>query len=231
MQSWGGPVAGDDRPSLDVPTKSGVIGLIAGALGIDRREVDRLASLHASYAFAVRVDRRGTPGVDYHTTLDVPTAEGGKRNYAVISKRRYLHDSAFSALLVVRAKPTETLDGIVEALRHPAFVPFLGRRACPPSVPVVGRSPCPIEGADWRGLFDQVPLDPGDDVPPLDVHLDAELAPEAIHRPRRQRDVLMGRMPRLFGERVVHVTRWTPPEGKAKSSAPRVEESIDEWFR
>ncbi len=111
MQSWGGPVAGNDRPSFDVPTKSGVLGLVASALGIERTEVERLAQLHRSFALAVRVDKRGTVGVDYHTTLDVPTADGGNRgDMAVISKRRYLYDASFAALLVARegAPPSRT---------------------------------------------------------------------------------------------------------------------------
>jgi len=221
MQSWGGPVAGNDRPSLDVPTKSGVIGLVAGALGIDRDEVAPLAALHAAFALAVRVDRRGTPGVDYHTTLEVPTADGKVRKDAVISKRRYLYDAAFTALLVAR-NGAPPLEEIAEALRCPHFAPFLGRRACVPSGRVCERGP--VEGADWRALLDQVPPAerPGD--PPLDVHLDAELAPSIEHRPRRQRDVLIGRLPRLFGERVVHVALWTPP------GAASVKETIDPWM-
>lgn len=229
MQSWGGPVAGNDRPSLDVPTKSGILGLVAGALGIRREEVERLAALHAGFAVAVRVDRRGSVGVDYHTTLDVPTTEGKPRGDAVISKRRYLYDASFAVLLVEKEGAPESLERIALALAHPVFAPFLGRRSCPPCVRLVERDAQPMSGQDWRGLFDRVPLAGDADDPPLDVHLDAELAPADERRPRRQRDVLIGRLPRLFGERQVHVVRWIPPAGVARF--PRIEESIDPWFR
>lgn len=231
MQSWGGPVAGNDRPSLDVPTKSGVLGLVAGALGIDRREVEQLAALHASWAVAVRVDRRGTPGVDYHSTLAVPTADGGRRNDAVISNRRYLYDASF-AVLVVERSGAMPVDRLLEAFRRPGFASFLGRRACPPSVPFLEHDARPLEGEDWRALLDQVPLAERPDPAPHEVHLDAELAPNAESRARRQRDVLIGRLPRLFGERAVHVLLWTPPVSTlAVAPAAIVEGSIDPWFR
>lgn len=223
MQSWGGPVAGNDRPSLDVPTKSGVIGLVAGALGVERTEVERLAQLHQAFALAVRIDKRGTVGVDYHTTLNVPTAEGNVRKDAVISKRRYIYDASFAALLVARDS-APPLEEIAHALRHPRFAPFLGRRACVPSGRVFDRGP--IEGADWKALFDQVPVDSDQpDEAPHDVHLDEELAPGIVHRRRRQRDVLIGRLPRLFGERVVHVVAGGLPQG-----ASTAKETIDPWM-
>ena len=39
MQSWGGPTAGDDRPSLEFPTKSGVLGVVGSSLGVAREDV------------------------------------------------------------------------------------------------------------------------------------------------------------------------------------------------
>jgi CRISPR system Cascade subunit CasD len=223
MQSWGGLVAGDDRPSLDVPTKSGVLGVVAAALGIVRAEVERLARLHASYALAVRVDRRGTAGVDYHTTLEVPTADGKARANAVVSRRRYLYDACFTAVLVEREGASESPEQIAVALRRPVFAPYLGRRACPPSTPLLLRD-APVEGADWESLFTELPVPERHEASPFEVHLDAELAPDATHRPRRQRDVLVGRLPRLFGERVVHVTQISVPPGGDSA------ETIDPWL-
>lgn len=53
------------RPSDDRPTKTGVVGLVANALGRDR--ADDVADL-AALRFAVRADRPGTRQVDYHTS-------------------------------------------------------------------------------------------------------------------------------------------------------------------
>ncbi len=229
IQSWGGPVAGDDRPSFDVPTRSGVMGLVAGALGIGREEVERLAALHAAFHFAVRVDRRGSVGVDYHTTLAVPAADGKPRKDAVISKRRYLYDASFTALLIEKAgdEPAQpSLNSVGAALARPAFAPFLGRRACPPSVPVrIGV----VEGDGWHALFDHVPAARRADEGQREVHLDRALAgePAANRRAHRRRDVLVGRLPRLFGEREVVVAYWTPKEA---APGPRPAATIDPWL-
>lgn len=68
MQSWGLSVRGPNsahRQTQRHPTKSGVIGLVANTLGRDwSDDITDLAAL----AYAVRIDRPGTLGRDYHTT-------------------------------------------------------------------------------------------------------------------------------------------------------------------
>ncbi len=68
MQSWGLTVRGPSKAHRKTelrPTKSGVIGLVANALGRDYHDqIDDLAALR----FAVRSDRPGNLEVDYHTT-------------------------------------------------------------------------------------------------------------------------------------------------------------------
>ncbi|GAA2344992.1 type I-E CRISPR-associated protein Cas5/CasD [Streptomyces kunmingensis] len=65
LQSWGtGSHFGVRRDTHTRPTKSGVIGLCAAALGLDRSE--KLGEL-ARIRFGVRADRPGTPVLDYHT--------------------------------------------------------------------------------------------------------------------------------------------------------------------
>lgn len=63
MQSWALAGRGAWRDSHTRPTKSGVIGLVANALGRDRDDsIDDLAALR----FGVRVDAPGRIEVDYH---------------------------------------------------------------------------------------------------------------------------------------------------------------------
>lgn len=65
MQAWPLARRGEVRDTHTRPTKSGVIGLVANALGRDRAEsIGDLAALR----FGVRVDRPGTVEVDYHTS-------------------------------------------------------------------------------------------------------------------------------------------------------------------
>ncbi len=64
LQSWGLNGRFSHRDTHSRPTKSGVIGLCAAALGVTREEpLGELADL----LFGVRADRPGTPLRDYHT--------------------------------------------------------------------------------------------------------------------------------------------------------------------
>ncbi|MFE7559961.1 type I-E CRISPR-associated protein Cas5/CasD [Kitasatospora sp. NPDC057500] len=64
LQSWGVRSRFAQRDTHSRPTKSGVIGLCAAALGLEREEP--LGEL-ASVLFGVRADRPGTPVRDYQT--------------------------------------------------------------------------------------------------------------------------------------------------------------------
>ncbi|MER8029588.1 type I-E CRISPR-associated protein Cas5/CasD [Streptomyces bauhiniae] len=64
LQSWGLTGRFAQRDTHSRPTKSGVIGLCAAALGLDREQP--LGEL-AEVTFGVRADRPGTPMRDYHT--------------------------------------------------------------------------------------------------------------------------------------------------------------------
>ena len=86
LQSWGVDSKFETRGTLDFPTKSGVIGLLAAALGYSRDEpLDRLNKLK----FGVRVDKEGVRLHDYHT------AKGKKDTY--VTHRYYLSDAVFLA--------------------------------------------------------------------------------------------------------------------------------------
>lgn len=204
MQSWGGPVAGDDRPSLDVPTKSGVIGLVAGALGIERTRSAEMAALAGAFALVVRVDARGERGVDFHTSEEVPTAEGKLRKDPVVSRRGYLYDASFVALLVEVEPSPRPLEAIVSALARPRFVPYLGRKACPPSTPVLAAREV-LEADSWEAMLSRIPIYPAPrrSTPMSDLHVEAGLAPGATERPLRIRDMPLPAH-RFFAERGVH---------------------------
>ncbi|MEW6316028.1 MAG: type I-E CRISPR-associated protein Cas5/CasD, partial [Pseudomonadota bacterium] len=75
MQSWGTTSRFDQRDTGKEPSKSGVIGLLAAALGIDR-EVwnDELKSLSA-LTMAVRHDRPGVLKRDYQTAQNIISAD------------------------------------------------------------------------------------------------------------------------------------------------------------
>lgn len=124
MQSWGIRAKFDSRSTERVPSKSAVIGLIAGALGRRRSEpIDDLNTLR----FGVRVDNEG------RLLRDFQTAKNPNKKTSVYGKpgiyRDYLADAAF---LVGLEGDDSLLNDIDYAIKHPVFPIFLGRRSCPP---------------------------------------------------------------------------------------------------
>jgi CRISPR system Cascade subunit CasD len=129
MQSWGTRSNFDRRDTGLEPSKSGVIGLVAAALGIDREhDITDLAILR----MGVRVDREGVLCCDYQTARGVINAEGRKPKN-VQSWRYYLADAAF---LVGLEGNKELLQKIHGALLDPVWPLFLGRKSYAPSPPV-----------------------------------------------------------------------------------------------
>ena len=128
LQSWGTRSRFDHRDTWPYPTKSGVVGLLAAALGRDRRE--DIADL-AALRMGVRVDRKGVLRVDYQTAQNVLAADlKAKRD--VQSWRYFLSDAAF---LVGLEGDGGFLRELHSALKRPRFPLYLGRKGYVPSPP------------------------------------------------------------------------------------------------
>ncbi|WP_031520655.1 type I-E CRISPR-associated protein Cas5/CasD [Streptomyces sp. NRRL F-5123] len=148
LQSWGEHSHFNDRDTAAFPTRSGILGLLAAALGRLRTEpVDDLACLSVT----IRMDRPGVYLRDLHTVggglsadRTVTTADGGKRpgdTGTLLSHRHYLADAAFTVAVTAPSADGDLLDRCADALRTPRWPLFLGRRACPPEGPLLlGRS-------------------------------------------------------------------------------------------
>lgn len=129
MQSWGTQSRFSHRDTGAEPSKSGVVGLLCAALGRPRdHDVSDLATL----PMAVRVDREGRLGRDFHTALEVIKADGSTPD-TVISTRDYLADASF---LVGLKGPQALLAALHAALAAPHWPLFLGRKAFVPDPPV-----------------------------------------------------------------------------------------------
>ena len=124
LQAWGTDSKFEVRRTNREPSKSGVIGLLAAALGL-RRDAD-LSELSA-LRFGVRVDRNGEVIKDFHM------AKAEKTSY--LTYRYYLSDAIF--LVGLESEDRSFLEQIERALRNPCFPLFLGRRSCPPTLPLV----------------------------------------------------------------------------------------------
>ncbi|WP_432066267.1 type I-E CRISPR-associated protein Cas5/CasD [Streptomyces sp. C10-9-1] len=127
LQSWGASARFARRTTESAPTKSGVVGMLAAAAGIERGDDDRLAPL-AALRFGVRIDQPGTRVRDFQTAHHGVTGKP-----MPLSERFYLADAVFVAAL---EGDRPLLADLHAALRTPVYAPFLGRRSCPPALPV-----------------------------------------------------------------------------------------------
>ena len=136
LQAWGADSKFETRKTAREPTKSGVIGLLAAALGLRRDETEPLTRL-AQLRFGVRVEREGQLLVDFHM------ARNEEKDRSYVTYRHYLEDAVF--LVGLESEDTALLQELAEALTHPVFPLYLGRRACPPTAALpgpAGAGPC-----------------------------------------------------------------------------------------
>ena len=143
MQSWGNSTHWSIRDTMPEPTKSGIVGLLACALGWNDDE--RILDLARNIRIGVRCDRPGTRLVDYHTVgggyetpqllkaIGVPKVKGDNPHVEQ-TWRTYLCDAAF--LVAIHSSEPDRIEMLAEAVQSPHWPIYLGRKSCPPSRPV-----------------------------------------------------------------------------------------------
>jgi len=149
MASWGEIAVGESRHSAVYPSKSALLGLLGAAVGVRRDDDDGQQALFCGYRFGVKLISVGTPLRDYHTVQ----APAQQRNVRYHSRRQELADSSrigtllstreyrCDSISVVAAEALPearwSLNELAEALRHPHFPLYLGRKSCPPALPLM----------------------------------------------------------------------------------------------
>ncbi|SDH50228.1 type I-E CRISPR-associated protein Cas5/CasD [Microbacterium sp. 77mftsu3.1] len=163
QQSWGGPASHRWRPTEKLPTRSGITGLLAAALGVPRGEHE---SALEDLTFHVRVDRAGTVMEDFHTVTGPPAdvAETRARTRMIgesatkvprtdfvvplmngrvwlSSKKtveslvtRRLYLADAEFILAVSGAPA-LVERVAAAAYRPVFPMYLGRAKCAPTFP------------------------------------------------------------------------------------------------
>jgi CRISPR system Cascade subunit CasD len=178
MQAWGHASRFERRTTALHPTRSGVIGLLAAALGIDKyapdesAQLDRLAPLRITTITLPRRDRRGELPIvrleDYHTVAFTREAGAKPARIAKLQAnarsaitaedrsseikptyRHYLLDARFGVLL---EGPSPLLTDIAAALRDPCWGVWFGRKCCLPATPLLAAGPAPLAEA-WTQLL------------------------------------------------------------------------------
>lgn len=196
LQSWGEDSKWDHRDSAGMPTKSGVVGLLACAMGLEREDA-QIIQLAQSIRIAVRADRPGTRSIDFQTVTGDPliTANGTKRTLGntFLSRRCYLQDASF---LVAIETSTEWQDRIVKALKGPRWCIYLGRKSCVPSRPVLESAEAP-----YSSLLDVMQRYPLAERAELPVSFECEVRNDPMSSYTRVDDRRSGY--RSFGHREV----------------------------
>ncbi len=205
MQAWGTHTFEDFRPSNLFPTRSGLLGLLAACLGIERNDQGGLNRLGASVEFAVRIDRQIQrseqeqatlkPGVklpDFHTVMAARKVDGSVNKHPIVSRREYLFDAAFTVAVGSKPDAPISLAALAEALRRPLYTPSLGRRACPLARPL------------FEGLYEaESSLAALANVRPAGGLIYSEL--DISGQPVRMRDVPIPGHTRQFGTHLVYL--------------------------
>lgn len=209
--SWGDVAVGAQRTTWAQPSRSALLGLLAGALGIRRDDPAGHAALAAGIGLAVRVDGAPLPMRDFHTA-QAPKARRGARwatrrdelaerdLSTVVSDRWHWADGA--ALVAAWGRDGFALEPLADALLRPAFAPWLGRKACPPARPF---HPRVIDAPDVAAAMRAYDADDPGGAPTHPggwIWADADAAgADAAAERRRRRDAPLSRRSWTFAER------------------------------
>jgi CRISPR system Cascade subunit CasD len=213
LQSWGEDSQWSERRTAPEPTKSGVVGLLACALGWN--DDARIRDLARRVRVGVRCDVRGTsaPLKDYHTVgggYTSPQLLNAKGELKISSgkphteptSRYYLCDTSF--LVAVQAD-ADTIAQLAHAVQFPVWQLYLGRKSCVPTVP-------PFDGVDdYPNLAEALQKHPArfianervvDQRPRIVIECESRQAGAVRHR-----DQIASRTYRLFEPRYSHESR------------------------
>lgn len=154
ISSWGTLAVGEDRPTVNYPTRSAVLGLLGAALGIKRSEAQKLRDLASSIGIASKTYSEGTILRDYHT-IQTPTSGKGVNFFTrkqelqsakvetILSSRDYREDGLWVVAIWLKPEFENSnleykfeLQQLQQALKYPKFTLYLGRKSCPLSLPL-----------------------------------------------------------------------------------------------
>ena len=154
LQSWGVSSRFQRRGTESAPSKSGVLGLIAAAMGIDKHgpdESERLAPLSACRfsVFPLATGENTAPVLrleDFHTVgggydrddpvdkLRIARKASGGVSTTIVTRRFYHEQARFAALI---EGDSGILQKAAAALEDPVWGVWFGRKCCLPAAPLL----------------------------------------------------------------------------------------------
>ena len=248
LAAWGDIAVGDIRPSLPHPTRSALLGLVGGALGVRREDDAAWRALDDALAVACLTEAPGALLVDFHTAqgphekdlraraketakdaLPVPRSASRREELAFprakldtqLSTRQYRVDAVWRVALSVRSGQASPwpLVAMRDALRRPAFVPYLGRRSCTLDIPM---EPQLVTAADPLAALERAQFASDEILAPLllagtggarSLQWEGEWAALTPAESARRRDRIVTRSRWQFGDRTEHRLMLDTREG------------------
>ena len=148
MGSFGDYAGHEVRGSGHVPLRSGILGLVGAALGVQREDDEGQRALR-EYSVAVQSLCESTALRDYHTieTVTEPTrvgvtrremlaAAGPGQSNTTVTVREFRSDVVFRVALWCAGGALWSLDQIRDALCRPRYALYIGRKSCPLAAPM-----------------------------------------------------------------------------------------------
>lgn len=196
LQSWGTNSHFETRHTDLYPSKSAVIGLIAGSMGIRRNEDAKINKLN-DLEFAVRIDQKGNLIRDYHIAKSYK--KNGEELRTYVTNRYYLEDGVY--LVALGHDNHELMDDISYAVQHPYFQPYMGRRALPVTADfhlglvendtISALEKLPWQASDWYQKQNSA-------IDSLVIYSDSEISPNGNYNYRKDKVVSFNQKSRTF---------------------------------
>ncbi len=223
IASFGDLAVGERRSGFDRPARSAVLGLIGACLGIERADAAGQAALADGYGVALLCHAPGRLLADYHTA-QMPSTQRGRRFATraeeldvpkselntVLTRRDYRLGAWHLGAVAARDGARWPLAALAEAMRRPAFAPYLGRRSCPlglplaPAIEAAEDAPAALLARHASGRERGFAPHLAEAPTPLRIVLDADAVAEGDPRHRRtewRRDAVVSRGRWQFGLR------------------------------
>ena len=198
MQSWGTSSHFETRNTDYYPSKSAVIGIIAASFGYRRDQEQKIKELN-ELDFALRVDQPGTLLRDYHIAKKYKKTGEFERTY--VTNRYYMEDAVF--VVAISHANDRRVEEIYEALQHPYFSPFMGRRSCPVPLDFIIKmteedAVTALEKLEWQAAewYKKKYSDYR-----LEIYADKALIPQGIATMRKDYVISFSQKERKFGPR------------------------------
>lgn len=121
------------RRANHFPTRSAIVGLLAAALGITRKEQQALYELSEKITTAVQVNQAGEKMMDYHTVQNFRSPDGKIQKGTKPTYREYWCDSEHTFAISAESSLISQLEA---AVKSPKFTLFQGRKSCPLTRPL-----------------------------------------------------------------------------------------------